>query len=363
MVKLLFLGDVSLAGYKRSQLLNGQNIEKLKETLFQYKGTIIANLESPLTKGTLNLNKSNLKADPDLFDLIPKIDIFSLSNNHISDVGEEGAKDTKKTLKNAGKGYFGHGCDIFEARKPLIFQRNGIKFGFLGYSCLTTNGENYATAIKSGVSPIAEDYLREDIVNAKKKAKHVVVMLHWGVENELYPTPDQIALARGAIDCGASLVIGTHPHVIQGIEEYGGGYICYSIGNFMFSNFKYKVRIKRDSVAEKRLIQRQNNLESVGVEFVFDHSGIKMGSKYYFKADENFIPVVQKKSQLKLDIDKISKSLHLYASNSSRIKNIVNLKIGTAFNGRIYQYIYMLKTIDRTKPSIVNRIKRRFNVK
>ena len=82
---------------------------------------------------------------------------------------------------------------------------------------------------------ITKSQIRSGIVQAKKnKAKIIVVSFHWGVERKYYPNAKQKSLGRYAIDCGASLVLGHHPHVLQGIEKYNGRYIVYSLGNFCF---------------------------------------------------------------------------------------------------------------------------------
>ncbi|MCL2158814.1 MAG: CapA family protein [Oscillospiraceae bacterium] len=138
------------------------------------------------------------------------IGAVNLSNNHSYDYSETGYNDTIAALEAAGIGYFGNG-DVF------ICEIGGIKVGFV-----STIG--YGTAdIKQGL-----DYLASQEVEVK------IVTFHWGIMDQRVANASQVAAARYAIDCGADLVIGHHPHVLQGTELYKGRYIAYSIGNFIF---------------------------------------------------------------------------------------------------------------------------------
>lgn len=90
--------------------------------------------------------------------------------------------DTIQALDQQERVYFGYGRTLPEARKLLLIEKGGIRLGFLGYSCLSTNGENHATTMSPGVCPLAIDYLRTDISRLKNKVDHIFVVLHWGEE-------------------------------------------------------------------------------------------------------------------------------------------------------------------------------------
>ena len=139
------------------------------------------------------------------------IDAVCLANNHAFDYSQEGYDDTIEALDNAGIGYFGNG-------EVLIREINGIKVGFIGIL-----GEQRASGVKDAL-----EYLDRNGAEIK------IVSFHWGNNSETITNGSQIAAGRYAIDCGADLVIGHHPHVLQGVEEYNGKYIAYSIGNFIF---------------------------------------------------------------------------------------------------------------------------------
>jgi poly-gamma-glutamate synthesis protein (capsule biosynthesis protein) len=109
----------------------------------------------------------------------------------------------------------------------------GMKVAFLAYS-LTFPDDFYSAADRAGTAPGFFPFYRDDIAAARKAADYVVVSFHWGTENSAGPKPYQVTAAHRAIDAGADVVIGHHPHVLQGIERYKNGVILYSLGNFAF---------------------------------------------------------------------------------------------------------------------------------
>jgi len=163
-------------------------------------------------------------------------DIVSLANNHFGDQGTNGMNFTFSHLDENEIEYIGAGENEVEAREPIIIERNGVKFAFLGYNDVESAVRMgyMATSNKPGIAVLTEDNLIQDIQYAKERAHVVVISIHWGVEYEETPTERQITFAHLAIDSGASLVLGHHPHVIQPVEEYNDGYIFYSLGNFVF---------------------------------------------------------------------------------------------------------------------------------
>ncbi len=115
-----------------------------------------------------------------------------------------------------------------------------MKFAFLGYGDIESGiRKGYvATSEKPGVALLTKENLRQDIQTARKQAHVVIISMHWGTEYEQSPTKRQRMLAHLAVDYGASLVLGHHPHVIQPLEEYKDGYIFYSLGNFVFDQMQ-----------------------------------------------------------------------------------------------------------------------------
>ena len=209
----------------------------------------IANLESPIgVKGQPLPGKMIwFRARPESAQALVQagIDAVNLANNHILDYDTENFLETLEILDDLGIGHFGGGRDIHESREPLILESRGIRVAFLGY-CEFAHPDlfwsvQYPRTFEAkegvpGVNPINKDYISEDIALAREQADVVVTMFHWGAEDVHYPEPfwiDQVEVARFAVDAGADLVLGTHPHAVQGIELYNGRYIAYSLGNFV----------------------------------------------------------------------------------------------------------------------------------
>ncbi len=163
-------------------------------------------------------------------------DVLSLANNHILDYGKEALMDTIKLLQDNRILSVGAGRNIQEARKPAVLKKGNRTFGFLAYS--NTLPKNYwAKKDRTGTAYGAVAWVREDVRNLKEKADFIIVSFHWGGEGESFPKEYQALLAHQAIDSGADIVLGHHPHVLNGIEMYGGGVILYSLGNYAFGSY------------------------------------------------------------------------------------------------------------------------------
>jgi poly-gamma-glutamate synthesis protein (capsule biosynthesis protein) len=160
------------------------------------------------------------------------IDLVSLGNNHAADYGPDGLADTLAALDSAGVRHAGAGMNEADARRPAQLAVDGQRVAFLSYTNIMEN--TFAGPDSFGVALATTDVIDADVRAAKAQADVVVVALHSGVEYTDAPQPDQQQLARAAIDAGAALVLGHHPHTLQGVERYGGGLIFYSLGNFVF---------------------------------------------------------------------------------------------------------------------------------
>jgi poly-gamma-glutamate synthesis protein (capsule biosynthesis protein) len=186
------------------------------------------------------------------------LDVISLANNHAYDWGKEALLDTMARLKDAGLPYVGAGKNLAEARQPVILKRQGTRVGFLAYSSVHPKGSESEDS-KPGVNPIRvwtiyepTDYqpgtpprivtipykedlaaMVEDIKKLRAQVDVVVISCHWG----LHFTPRVIPMycfdvGHAAIDAGADLILGTHTHILKGIEVYKGKVIFYSTSNF-----------------------------------------------------------------------------------------------------------------------------------
>lgn len=179
------------------------------------------------------------------------IDIVTLANNHALDFGTDALLDTCKTLDEAGILRVGAGT-FEEAKRWQTIEAGGKKIGFLGATRVIPVADWAATAYSAGMLATYDPtILLEQIRAAKAVNDYVVVYVHWGIEREEYPKEYQKTLGHQYIDAGADLVIGSHPHVLQGIEYYNGKPIVYSLGNFVFGSsipktMLLKVRLEGD---------------------------------------------------------------------------------------------------------------------
>jgi poly-gamma-glutamate capsule biosynthesis protein CapA/YwtB (metallophosphatase superfamily) len=159
-------------------------------------------------------------------------DVVSVANNHIFDYSRAAMEDSFKRLAQSGIKYVGGGFSEEEACSAIIEEREGTRIAFLGFTNLGAKSWK-ATPDRSGICWLDES-IKERVKKAKDLADVVIVSIHWGEEYQPEPNAEQKHFGHLAIEAGANLVIGHHPHVVQPIEEYQGAWIAYSLGNFVF---------------------------------------------------------------------------------------------------------------------------------
>lgn len=240
-VILSFVGDILLGPYVNKVVQdNGPNYLYEATKSYLDKADITAgNLEAPITSGgTPHEGKDYVyKASPDTLPALKAagFDLVSLANNHILDQGIEGMRDTITHLNDIGIAHMGAGENDTEAFAPYIIEAKGIKVAYIGVSEVI-----FSRSMKAdkNVPGVAEAYDPTRAINAIKAAKEqadiVVVMPHWGENLVVELEKKQLDLGKAFIDAGADLVIGAHPHILQGFEKYNGKWIAYSLGNFIF---------------------------------------------------------------------------------------------------------------------------------
>ncbi len=245
MIKIGFVGDIALThSYDALYEAKGPHypFERIRETLAGYD-ILIGNLEAPLCLGGEPYPfKVSLRTHPGYAAGMKDAGFtaLSLANNHILDYREQAMYETMGSLDSQGVGWFGAGAGLEEANRPAIIERKGISLGVLSRCEVTIDSPFYASGTERGIAPLDLEELAHAIASLKGKVHIVAVSLHWGKEDWRYPSPDQVRTARGIIDMGADLVIGHHPHVLQGIERYRHGHIAYSLGNFLFSDLDWR---------------------------------------------------------------------------------------------------------------------------
>lgn len=200
---------------------------------------VFANLESVISdKGTQQGSIYSFRANPKMIEglLFAGIDVVSVANNHSLDYGIEALLDSGKLLRQAGITPVGAGKSSLEARAPALYNIEGTTVGILAYTALGSpfwQAKERTPGIAWIDSSLLEQ-LKQNIKKTKQQADIVIVSFHFGEEYQAKPNAMQQLLSRTAIDAGADLVVGHHPHVVQPIERYKHGWIAYSLGNFVF---------------------------------------------------------------------------------------------------------------------------------
>jgi len=196
---------------------------------------LFGNLESVISdKGEKVGSIYSFRADPKAVEglLFAGFDVVSVSNNHIFDYGRVAMEDSLMRLKMVGIDYIGAGFSEAEVRLGIIKEIKGTKICFLAY---TNKGSEYwqAKGNNSGIGWL-DDKIADDIKKAKEKSDLVMVSMHFGDEYQSEQNKEQEYFAKLAIDSGADLIFGGHPHTVQPVEKYKQGWIAYSLGNFVF---------------------------------------------------------------------------------------------------------------------------------
>ena len=253
-ILLTFAGDCTLGtdtkfGYAGSlpAMFENQNKNysyffKNVYDIFSNDDYTLVNLETPLTDATVKADKGSgtvyhFKGPKDYINILTSssIDGVSIANNHMNDYGKQGLTDTVETLSSNKVDFCGKNYKIEKEIK-------GTKFLFLGYEGWSFNNE-----LKNQIS--------NDIKEGKNNGSIVIPYFHWGIEKQYQPYDVQINLAHFSIDEGADMVIGSHPHVIQSLENYNNKLIVYSLGNFSFGgNF---------NPSDKRTFILQTNIKTL----------------------------------------------------------------------------------------------------
>jgi len=278
-VTLVFTGDNLLgAGMPRYIKQHGEDwpYDAVRSYLVNADLTF-GNLESPITdyphktpgKSWESIKEGRnfiFKAPPEYSGRVltaAGFDIVSLANNHAMDYCEQGMADTVMSLDAAGIRYAGAGLDLDRAFAPVVMNRKGVRIGFIARSKIVPM-RSKATEDTPGLAWHGKEY-SEELSSAIRELRPIcdvlVVTFHWGYEGHRRHAPYQQAIAHSAIDDGADLVIGHHPHCLQGVELYNGGVIAYSLGNFLFTGASaliesavLKVTAGRDGVREVELL-------------------------------------------------------------------------------------------------------------
>ena len=226
------------------------------------------NLESPLSsRGKKGDQAYSFRGNPEAVKglVYAGFKVLNLANNHSYDYGKKAFEETLEILKKNRIQTIGAGKNLTEARKPAVLDLGDIKIAFLGYDL--SPGTFPAGQDHPGVAKAMHAWIIKDLEKVKEAADFVVVSFHWGIEYRDFPTEYQRSLAHMAIDCGADIVVGHHPHTFQGIELYKGKLIAYSLGNFVFDQKDLK---NNQSILLKVTFDREklHRIEIIPIELV-----------------------------------------------------------------------------------------------
>ena len=242
-VTVAFVGDVMLAESEATGRLlaaGGDPFARVRNMLAA-ADLRVANFESSAgSQGQADPGKPySFRTAPLALSAFSRVfEAASLANNHAGDFGRADFVETLAGLAKTGVKTFGGGRSSTEAHQPLIIERHGIKIGLIGYLDFFPRWFTAGPGL-AGVAWLDADLARRDIAQARAAgAEVVIVMPHWGMEDEPQANDRQPRLARALIDAGADAVIGGHPHVVQDHEIYQGKPIIYSLGNFVFDGFE-----------------------------------------------------------------------------------------------------------------------------
>jgi poly-gamma-glutamate capsule biosynthesis protein CapA/YwtB (metallophosphatase superfamily) len=288
---MTIVGDVML-GRRVAQVSGDDPIRTLRPTAKRLASAEITagNLESTLSDdGSPTQGGDSFHADPVVISglELAGFDLVSLANNHVGDYGQRALRQTLAELRDADLPYVGAGRDLDEARKPVVITRDGVRVGFLGTESI---GETPAAAADRGgtnrlnmpprTGPLNErqlDRITTDIEKLSGQVDVVVVIPHWGTQYTHLPEASQRRAAKAFAEAGADLVIGGHPHWVQGWEVMGDTVVVHSLGNFVFDmDFQTKT------------------MEGVFVDVVLWGEEVKAVEPVPYELNSRFVPRVVK---------------------------------------------------------------------
>ncbi len=262
------VGDVALIAGAAQALIEQKSIA-WSETASILSGADItfANFEMALPRG--DSDRVAPDVSPDLIGvnaalgpfLEAGVDVVALATNHIMDWGAEGLADTLAQFRERGVETVGAGMTLEEAARAVVIERAGLKVGFAAF---TPEQRWTAEPGSPGAAPLRFELVKEAL-EGMGDADVRVISLHWGLEMSSYPTPEDRELARRIAEAGADLILGHHPHVIQGVERFGRTHVVYSMGNFIFDIDAGRVEHGFDPEDLRSAYMIEAELEATGV--------------------------------------------------------------------------------------------------
>ena len=256
MISMLFTGDIAIQGDA------ALNISENVKAKFESYDIRVCNFEGPL--GKMEDYEKSVKAGPHILQSPGSIDVteklgfnlYGLANNHIMDYGKPCLNHTEESILSRGAEYIGVGQTEEDACRPYILEKDGMKIAIL---CAAENSFGVLNEHEEyGHAWLFSKVLKERIIELRKTCDKLVLLAHAGLENVNVPMPEWVDIYRYFIDLGVDVIIGSHPHVLQGWEKYKNGLIFYSLGNFLWQRRK----------------SRFSDIKTIAVGIIFDSDKI-----------------------------------------------------------------------------------------
>jgi poly-gamma-glutamate capsule biosynthesis protein CapA/YwtB (metallophosphatase superfamily) len=302
--KVIFSGDLMFGGELGSSIKNNiidiNSLFKNIRNKYTDHDFFVMNLEKVITSRSIKYARKDkvslLKVENDIFKNfnINNNMIFNLCNNHIHDFGNNGILDTLKSIDSVNAKYFGLKHKLNKNISPFEILKTSE--GSIGLIAFTTNGPS-VNSITDSDNYFCVEYDDSNIIEEMRILKSqnpdiIVVNMHWGNEQHFFPSPRQRRLARLCVDHGANLVLGHHPHVVQGNEIYKNVNIYYSLGHFLFSKFNYITKGYKKWDDKNKL--------GFLLEVIIKNQSIKKLNLYPIYQNENYsIEVVKRADEMK----------------------------------------------------------------
>lgn len=253
-MRIALLGDIAFFG-KHSITNNKKAVLEYFTEAAEFLSNfdiVVGNLETPFFDGDkpYGHKSAHIKADPANVELLKylNISVVNLANNHMFDYGIEGYRSTLSILEKNGIEYFG-----IENKQHFVTHENN-KIAFSGFCCYSTNALGYYDPKRGyGVNVLNGFDVERTLLSNNNEGFFNIASFHWGQEHVNYPNYDHVLLARKLAKRVPYVLYGHHPHVLQGIEEYSGSLLAYSLGNFCFDDV-YTAKSK-----EPLIRQNENN--------------------------------------------------------------------------------------------------------
>lgn len=242
-VRIAAVGDILLAAGPVASARDPQALFAPVRNLLADCDVAFGNLECTLPgDGATVPTEPRVVSTPELIRSVQTagFTVLSLANNHVFDHLQAGFHRVRNLLQGMGVAWFGAGDDPAQAAAPAVIDVRGLRLAFVGAVDESSGVHRFAGPDQWGVAPLDMERLTTQIKQLKQQADHVIVSPHWGEERFGVPSPRQIEQAHAMVDAGASMVLGHHPHVIQGLEMHCGCPIIYSLGNFVANDVPFR---------------------------------------------------------------------------------------------------------------------------